>query len=149
VDQPASIELHLGPDRSHRLAVVLLWLLALTNIALCAENLAWPWLAAAGLLLVALNPWFYGWATGLDKVQIFRDGTAITSGLHGTWKGQGWASPWATILCLEESAGRQAPRVSHVLVCASRNSTSDYRHLLVWNRYPPARARSVVVRSGL
>jgi len=130
-------------------AVVLLWLLALTNIALCAETLAWPWLAAAVLLLAALSPWFHGRTPALHKVQIFRDGTAITGGAQGTWKGQCWASPWATILRLEGSAGRQAPRVSHVLVCASRNSTSDYRHLLVWNRYPPARARSDVLDSGL
>ncbi|HMB58607.1 MAG TPA: hypothetical protein VKN35_01735, partial [Xanthomonadales bacterium] len=28
-------------------------------------------------------------------------------------------------------------RVEHILVLASRNHTSDFRHLLVWNRFPP------------
>jgi hypothetical protein len=148
VSQPASIELNTGPDRPYRVTVGLLWLLVLVNIGSHAATLAWPWLPANLLLLALLHPWLRGRAAPSGRVQIFRDGMAITSGGWGTWKGQGWASSWATILRLEEPAGRRAPRVSHVLICASRNAASDYRRLLVWNRYPPTRARSIAAGSG-
>jgi hypothetical protein len=149
VNQPTSIELNTGPDRPYRVAAGLLWLLVLVNVGCQAETLAWPWLAAAVLLLAVLHPWLHGRARAPGKVQIFRDGRAILSGVEGTWKGQGWASPWAAIICLEQPVGKNAPRVAPVLVCASRNATNDYRRLLVWNRYPPARAGSVVAGSGL
>jgi hypothetical protein len=148
MNQPTSIELNTGPDRLYRVAAGLLWLLTLVNVGCRAETLAWPWLSATLLLLAVLHPWFHGRARAPGRVQIFSDGMAIISGAR-TWKGQGWASPWAAIVCLEHPIGKNAPRVARVLVCASRNATDDYRRLLVWNRYPPARARSVAAGSGL
>jgi len=137
MEQRASIELMTGMDRQFRVAVTLLWLLAATNILGYADVLAWPWLVLAFLLLAVLNPWFGNFAEAESRVQIFRDGSAITHQQRGRWKGHGWSNRWATVLRLDELPGTPRVRVAHVLVCASRNSARDYRHLLVWNRFPP------------
>jgi hypothetical protein len=144
--QPASIELRTGPDRAYRVAVVLLWLLAATSIVACIGELRWPWLVVAGVLLALLNPWFGDPGRSEGKLHIFRDGAAIATKLNGswkvqaTWKGHGWCNGWGTILRLEAPAGYGCARSSHVLVCASRNAAQDYRHLLVWSRFPPCGA---------
>lgn len=140
MDQPASIELRTGPDRHYRVAASLLWLLAVTNMLGYAAVLAWPWLALAMLLLAMLNPWFGGSVKAESRVQIFRDGSAITGQQYGRWQGNGWSNRWATVLRLRANPGAPPVRASHVLVCASRNSARDYRHLLVWNRFPPCAA---------
>ena len=141
--QPASIELCTGPDRPYRAAVALLWLLAVTNILSCADRLEWPWLVLASALLALLNPWYGYPAAPEGRLQIFRDGSAIAKQGNGlwngnaTWKGHGWCNRWATILRIEAAPGTGPAGSSHILVCASRNSAQDYRHLLVWNRFPP------------
>lgn len=140
MEQPASIELRTGPDRHYRVVARLLWLLALTNLLGYAEVLAWPWLVLALLLLAALNPWFGRSAEAQSLVQIFRDGSAITQQQHCRWKGHGWSNRWATVLRFQANPGAPPVRVTHLLVCATRNSARDYRHLLVWNRFPPCAA---------
>jgi len=140
MEQPASIELRTGPDRQYRVVAALLWLLAVTNMLGYAEVLAWPWLVLALLLLAVLNPWFGSSAEAESHVQIFRDGTAITHQQRARWHGHGWSSRWATVLRLDAHPGAAPVRSAHVLICASRNSARDYRHLLVWNRFPPCAA---------
>jgi len=140
MEQPASIELRTGPDRQYRVVATLLWLLAATNMLGYVEVLAWPWLVLALLLLAVLNPWFGCSAEAQSHVQIFRDGTVISHQQRRRWQGHGWSSGWATVLRLDAHPGATPVRAAHVLVCASRNSARDYRHLLVWNRFPPCAA---------
>ena len=140
MEQPASIELRTGPDRQYQAVATLLWLLAVTNMLGYAEVLAWPWLVLSLLLLAVLNPWFGSSAEAQSRVQIFGDGSAITQQQRGRWRGHGWSNRWATVLRLHANPGAPPVPAAHVLICASRNSARDYRHLLVWNRFPPCTA---------
>ncbi len=149
MEQPASIELRTGLDRQYRVVATLLWLLALTNVLAYVEVLAWPWLVLAFLLLAGLSPWFGSSAEAQSHVQIFRDGTAITHQQRARWNGHGWSNRWATVLRLHANPGAPPVRAAHLLICASRNSARDYRHLLVWNRFPPCAVVSGTSDSAL
>ena len=129
--QPRWIELACGPSKGFTALVWTVWMLALGAVLYSAQHYAWPWLVVAAFGLVVLRP-----KSGLPlqtrcTVRIHTKGSARIGEFEGTWRPV-WRANRLAVLLEMSRAGRSQP----VLVCASLNRPDDYRHLLVWCRFP-------------
>ena len=130
------IELTTGPDRCYRCACWLVWLLALAATAAKAPEMHWGVILLALSVLIVLRPFCSRWLRETDSLWLHADGRATLSRgghkLAGQWRIPTRPSRWLTVVPLETGT-----RVERLLVCSSRNRADDYRHLLMWTRFPP------------
>lgn len=98
-------------------------------------------MVAAGLLLVWLRPGSPRAVPADARLSLYPNGAAVLDLMPAPWSGppQGqWHTPsrtsrWATVVCVDTSAGRY-----RLLICASRNHPDDFRRLMIWSRFPPS-----------
>ena len=130
--QLAQIELQAGADRTYRVLLWAVWGLAALTTAQYLRDLLWPLQLLAMGLLVSFWPGFVRRSETVCRLRLYRDGSAEWRGQRCTWLPHSRASRMGLVVRI-----CRPDRVEHILVLASRNHTSDFRHLLVWNRFPP------------
>jgi len=128
----AHLELKAGADRSYRAAVYSLWAVAALTVFSQLTTMPWPLIPAALVVLFVFNP---GRCISEGKpvqVRLYANGAAMVGEQTGTWGRYSWTCRWISVLRIDD-----LPRPLFLLLCASRNHPDDYRHLLVWTRFPP------------
>lgn len=129
--QPAHIDLITGPDRFYRVAVWLLWLIAVAVTITQVQVLAWPLSAAACGLLLMLWPGLNRPIQRTGSLRLYPDGAAKLDGRPGCWGKYSRCSRWYVILVVKLPQSNE-----RVLVSSRRNRVDDYRRLLQWTRFP-------------
>ena len=132
MEQAAHIELQTGANRRYRQAVWAIWLLGAVCTWVFFSLLPWPILLLSTALLIVFWPGFSAFYPAEEPLRLYSDGSAVLSGRHCIWFPAERPSRWGLLLRLEVEG-----RSRFALVCASINQATDYRRLLVWNRFPP------------
>jgi len=144
MDLPRQLELHTGADRYFRRAVALVWMGAAFTLILHGVELRWWSIAAGVILLLVLNPRRVKDFHPSETIKLNCDGTVAWSRGRARWCGHVWFNRWFILLGIEDNTATHS-----VLICRSRNSQDDYRHLLIWNRFPPFKSRKVLADAML
>jgi len=131
VGYPASIELQCGPSRTFSRLVWIVWLLAAGSLIYSVPHYRWPWLMGAAVALFHFHPASGSALRRQHAVRIQADGCARIDDAAFRWRPV-WRANRLGILLEISGAGR----TRQVLACASLNRADDYRHLLIWCRYP-------------
>ena len=130
------IELHTGPDLLYRNASWVIWVLAGVTFALKFQAMNWFMIIFSACLLVYLRPWPLARLVETGTLRLYANGSASfnpgSTERFGYWRISAPASRWLTVVRIDTAEGAE-----RLLVCASLNHPDDYRHLLVWSRFPP------------